>query len=438
MSKIISFFRKIYTFLRFGIWQITEQELSRSKWWLVGFGRIIILAVKGYIKDGLSSRASALTYSLLFALVPVMALLTGIARGFGVEGMIENFLRESFAAQAELIPVIMGFVTRYLATAQGGVFIGTGIAILLYSVINFFTQVENIFNGIWHVKRSRSIIGSFTMYFSAMLIIPLLIVVSSGLSIYVNAILTEMPLFSPLYKFAIKFSPWFVNWVIFTVLYLVVPNTKVKFINALLAGIIAGSAFQLFQMIYISGQVYLSRYNVVYGSFAAIPLLLLWLRFSCLIVLLGAEISYSAQNIRTFEYDYKARHISRRYSRFLTVFILHRIIKRFENQEEALSAGQIVSENLLPVNLTHRILDKLVECRIVIEVFNENDRSKTYQPAADINCMTLEWLFDKLENFGDSDFLDGKNKNLDSFHIKYKNIISLHENQYGKILVKDI
>jgi membrane protein len=279
------------------------------------------------------------------------------------------------------------------------------------------------------------------VYFSAICIIPLLIVVSSGLSIYVSAVFSELPmysLFSPLHKFVVKLSPLFVNWVIFTVLYFAVPNTKVKFANALVAGLIAGSLFQLFQLLYINGQVYLSRYNVVYGSFAAIPLLLLWLRISCLIVLLGAEISYAAQNIRTFEYEDKAKKISYKYNSFLTAFILHCIIKRFENQEEPLSAYQIAKENVLPIYLTHSILGKLVDSRIIIEVFNESDRNKTYQPAIDINHITLGWLFDKLNNFGDSDFLDSKNKNLYEFHVKYEKIMSSHENQLCNVLVKDI
>ena len=441
MSKLISFFREVYNFFRSGIWHITEHELSRTKWWLVGLGRVIILAVKGYIKDGLGARASALTYSLVFALVPVIALLIAIARGFGVEEMIESSLQELFVAQVEIVPVIMDFVKSYLATAQGGVFIGIGIVILLYSVINFFSQVESIFNQIWHVKRSRSIINSFTMYFSVILIFPLLILVSSGLSIYINAVFTESSLyelFSPVYKFLVKLAPLFVNWIVFTVLYLAVPNTKVKFRNALVAGLIAGSIFQLFQTLYINGQVYLSRYNAVYGGFAAIPLLLLWMRISCLIVLLGAEISYAAQNIRTFEYEDKARNISNKYNTLLTVFILHCIIKRFENHEEPLSAYKIVKEYFLPVGLTHNILEKLVDSRVIIEVFNESDRSKTYQPATDINQISLGWLFDTLDNFGDSDFLDNKNKNLDDFNNKYRKIISLYENKYCDFLVKDI
>lgn len=441
MSKLTEFFKKSYNFVHYGIWQITEHELSRSKWWLVKLGRVIILAIKGYIHDGLNRRASALTYSILFALVPVVALLIAISRGFGVEAMLESTLQESFAAQAELVPTIMDFVTRYLETAQGGVFIGIGLAILLYSVMNFFTQVESIFNDIWHVKKSRSFVNRFSMYFSAVFLIPILVVFSSGLSIYISAILTQSPLyefFSPFYRFLVKFAPVFVNWVIFTLIYSLIPNTKVKFVNSLIAGIIAGSAFQLFQVLYINGQVYLSRYDVVYGSFAAIPLLLLWLQISCLIVLLGAEISYAAQNIRTFEYENSAKNISHRYNNFLMLFIVHRIVKHFEEGLPPLSAARISEEYLLPICLTNNILDRLTDSRVIIEVFNDDERNKTYQPARDINSITINWVFEQCENFGSSDFLQNKNANLYDFGKKFDVITKQNSCEKYNILVKDI
>ena len=202
-------------------------------------------------------------------------------------------------------------------------------------------QVESAFNSIWQVKKLRSPISQFTTYFSSILIIPLLIVFSSGLSIYVSSAVSQTYIYqvlSPVLRFGVKFIPYFINWIVFTILYIAIPNTRVQFKNALVAGIIAGSAFQMFQMLYINGQVYLSRFNVVYGSFAAIPLLLLWIQISCLIVLLGAEISYVSQNIQNFEYESDAKNISTRYKNFLTLFITHIIVKQFENQLPPLSA----------------------------------------------------------------------------------------------------
>lgn len=423
MSKKSGFLSRIISFLSHGIWKMTENELSRTRRLVYRFVKIVVLATRGFINDRLNVKASALTYSILFAVVPMVALLIAVGKGFGVETLIESALNDSFVAQSDLIPTLMGFVKHYLDSTQSGIFIGVGIAILLYSVMNFFIQVELAFNAIWQVKKARSIINQFTMYFSAMFFIPILIVISSGFSIYVNTILSGAALhqlLSPLLRFGVYFAPYFINWVIFSVMYLVIPNTKVKFLNALIAGIIAGSAFQLFQLLYINGQVYLSRYNVVYGSFAAIPLLLLWLQVSCLIVLLGAEISYASQNIQNYDYEIESRNISHRYKNFLTLFITYVIVKQFEAQKNPYSSFQIASEFRLPIRLVNQILTRLVEAGVLIEVFYSSEKTKTFLPAIDINQLTIHFLFEKTESYGSEDFLTNKNEMLDNFW--HKNI----------------
>ncbi len=441
MSKLIDFFTRIYNFVRYDIWRITENELSRSRRFFYRLVKTLVLAIRGYNDDDLNNKASALTYSILFAIVPLFALIIAIAKGFGVENLIENSLKDTFIAQANMIPTVMGFVERYLETTSGGIFIGVGLVVLFWSVMIFFMQVENSFNQIWQVKKSRSPIRQFTTYFSTILIIPLLIVFSSGFSIFISSALSQSYFFqilSPFLRFGVKLIPYFLNWVMFTILYLVIPNTRVKFLNALLAGIIAGSAFQLFQMLYINGQVYLSRYNVIYGSFAAIPLLLLWLQISCLIVLLGAEISYASQNIKNFDYEVDTKNISDRYRSFLTLFITHVIVKQFESQKQPLSSVLIAEIYKLPTRIVNQILSKLVDSSVLIEVYSENSKSKTFLPAIDINQLTLGLLNSKLENYGSEQFLTSKNEQLDDFWQRTLEINKHSEEYTETILIKDI
>lgn len=432
---------KLINFITHDIWRITEHELSKTRRLLYRFVKIVVLAFRAFITERLSVKASALTYSILFAVVPMFALIIAIGRGFGVESLIEKSLEESFVAQANMIPTVMGFVQRYLETTQGGLFIGVGLIVLLVSVMNFFIQVELAFNGIWQVKKSRSVVNQFTMYFSAMLIIPFFIVLSSGISIYINTILNKSVFYdilSPFLRFSVKFSPYLLNWIIFTIMYLVIPNTKVKFKDAAVAGVLAGSAFQLFQVLYINGQVLLSRYNVVYGSFAAIPLLLLWLQISCLIVLLGAEISYASQNIQNFEYEADSKNISIRYKNFLTMFITWLVVKQYEAQNPPLSPNQIALEHKIPIRLVNQLLSALVDAGVLIEVFNETSRIKTYQPAIDIHQLSLHVLFEKMESFGSEHFLENKNPVLDEFWTKTHSKSNLMDSGNRNLLVKDI
>ena len=439
MSKMIDFFSRTYTFFRDDIWRTSESELTKIQRIGYRLAKTIILAIRGFIKDRLNIRASALTYSIVFAIIPLLALIIAIGKGLGVEKMIEDSLNQSFVAQSDIAPTIMQFVQRYLATTQGGLFIGIGLVILLWSVLNLFMQVENAFNTIWQVRKPRNAMNMFTTYFSTVLVIPIIIVFTSGLSIFVSSAVSQTYVYqvlSPVLRFFVKLIPYALNCIIFTVMYKAVPNTRVQFKHALVAGIIAGFAFQAFQMLYINGQVYLSRYNVVYGSFAAIPLLLLWLQISCLIVLLGAEISYVSQNLQYFEFELDSIKISLRYKKFLTLFITYVIVKQLENKQSPLSAEEISRHYKIPIRLVQQIIQSLIDISVLAEIANEQSKSKEkhFIPAVDINQLTVKLVTDRLNEFGAEDFLKNKNKQLDQFWVKVREINTAYEN----LLIKDM
>ena len=421
MKKLTDFFVWAYNFVRYDIWRITGHELSRSRQLLYNALKTIVLAVRGFISDRLSVQSSALTYSIMFAIIPMIALLISIAKGFGLEGLID--------------------VNRYLATTHEGLFIGVGVAILLWSVLSFFMQVENAFNDIWQVKKSRSIIRQFTTYFSTILLIPVLLALSSGVSLYVSSALSSSFLYnviSPLVRVLVKLTPFVIIWLVFTLLYMAIPNTRVKFVNALIAGVVAGTAFQLFQMLYISGQVNLSRYNAVYGGFAAIPLLLLWIRISCLIILFGAEISYAAQNLHNYDYEKDLKTISVRYRNFLYLYITYLVVRQFEQQKPPLTSEEISTRNSLPIRLVNQLLGKLVDARVLIEVYNEGNHSKSYQPAVDINQLTAACVFDRLETNGSELFLSHGNPEMEHFWEKTLALRKQSQGEADKLLVKDM
>ncbi|MDD4197897.1 MAG: YihY/virulence factor BrkB family protein [Paludibacter sp.] len=442
MTKLANFFKQAYHFIIYDVWRITENELSRSKRIPYRLVKVIVIAFRGFLQDKLVVRASALTYSIMFAIVPLIALFIAIGKGFGVDYLIRQWLEEALIAQKELIPFIMEFVERYLETAQGGLFIGIGIVILLTSVMNFFKQSEEAFNSIWEVKKSRSFLRQFTTYFSALFLIPVLVVLTSGMSIYFNKLISELQLLNiltPFLKFGMKFAPYLISWILFTVVYIVIPNTRVKFSNGLVAGIIAGTAFQFFQALYISGQVYLARYDVVYGSFAAIPLLLLWLQISCLIVLLGAEISYASQNLQNYEYEGDSDTISIRYKKFLSLFLTYVIVKKFENNEPPLKNDEIATIYKLPIRLVNLLLTELSETGIIIEILDDDLRTKAYQPAIDINQLTVSMLIDRFETKGSELFLSNKNPELDDFWQKHVDLTKTCSNgSLQQLLIKDI
>ncbi len=434
MEALKQFFR----FITHDMWSVTESELTRGKRVVYRVVKIVVLSVRGFFDDTLGVKASALSFSLLFAIVPIMALILAIAKGFGFENVIEGALATSSIGGTDVMPIIMEFVERYLDTARGGVFLGVGIVALLYSVYIFFLQVEMSINSIWQVKKSRSFGRQFTTYFSILLVVPILIVLSSGLSIFINTTLSKVELLSPLIEVLLKVLPLVVIWIMFALLYLIVPNTKVKFGSAMVAGVIAGTAFQAFQFLYIWGQVYLSRYNAVYGSFAAIPLLLLWLQVSSLIILVGSEIAYLTQNIRNFDYEVDTKNISRRYKDYIGLYIVYMAVKRFERGEAPLMVHDIIDENHLPIRLVNKLLSGLVDAGLLIEVYAEDADEKAYQPALDINKMTVGLYITRLEAHGAELFITNKTQEMKMFWVKNLAIKKSIEERAEEVLIKDL
>ncbi len=433
---------ELWKFVTYDIWRVTEDEVTKTKFSFYTIIKTIYLCIDRFTTDRLANKASALTYSTLLALVPILAILFAIARGFGFDNLVENELRNGLAGHEEATEFIITFVNSYLVQAKSGVFIGVGIVMLLYTVINLIGNIEIAFNRIWQVKKGRTIYRKMTDYFSMLLLLPILLVVSSGLSIFTGTMLKGMEQFAvlgPMLKFLIRLIPFVVTWLMFTGLYMFMPNTKVKFKHAFIAGILAGSAYQAFQFLYISGQVWVSKYNAIYGSFAALPLLLLWLQVSWTICLFGAELTYAGQNIKNYSFDKDMRKISQRYRDFISILIMSLIAKRFEQNLPPYSAEQISEKHQIPIRLTKQILYQLQEINLVHEVVtDEKSEEIAYQTSVDVHQLSVALLLNRLDRFGSEDFKVDKEE---KFQRQWKVLMDLREEYYknaSHTLLKDL
>ncbi len=440
MSKLIEYIKKTPNFLSNEIWRITYNEFSKSKRFLINIIKIIILSVKGYGSNRLGVISAGLAYSIAIAIVPIFALFIAISKGFGIENFINTFLEETFIAQANLVPLIMDFVEKYLETMRNGFFIGIGIIILIVSVMNLFIRIEKSMNKIWQVKKSRSLIKQFSTYFTGLVFFPFLITIVSASSIYFHTIFSKtfiFEIFSPLTKFFIALVPYLMTWLFFTLIYIIIPNTKVKLNNGLIAGLVAGTLFQLFQSLYINGQINLTRYNAIYGGFAAIPLLLIWLKISSLIFLIGAEVSYNLQNLKHYDFIKETNNISQRYKEKLTLFITYIIIQHFKSGKKPTTTDIIIEKYKMPIRLVNQIVEELKESGLIVSTKDEKENIG-YLPAIDINQITLNMIYEKLENFGSELFLDSRNEEIEEFNQKLELIYNKKSEAIGTVLLKDL
>ena len=442
-ERMNTLFTKTIHFITYDIWRITENEVSGLKELYINIIKTIILAVRGFQNENLLTKASALTYSTLLAIVPLLAVLLGIAKGFGFQNTIREELLDYFPGHEIELTKAFEFVENYLAQAQGGIIIGVGLILLFYTVISLISTIEDTFNEIWQIQKSRPWYRKISDYLALFLILPVLMTASSGLSIFLstlqNSFLSQYFFFTPLMEHILKIIPYVITSLVFTGLYISLPNTKVNFVNGLISGVLAGIAFQFFQFIYISGQIWVSKYNAIYGSFAALPLLLLWLQLSWLICLFGAEISYAAQNVKKFSFERDSKNISRRYKDFLTLLITSLIVKRFAKGEKPYTANEISESYRIPTRITTQILYFLCEAHIIIEVhYGKDDRVTHYQPAIDINLLTVGYLMTAIDKYGSENF------KIDTTHLfnkEWNAVIKTREDMRkanDNILLKDL
>ncbi len=429
IDKIKAFIDRLIHFIRFDIWRTDD-----SKDWktanLFNVVKIFILAIKNSVRLNIGARASSLTYSTLLAIVPILAVLFAIARGFGFQNIVESELFKFFAGQEAVLKQALEFADKSLKYAQGGVFFGIGIVLLLYTVINLISGVERNFNEIWNVKKQRSYYRQFTDYLALILIVPVFMACNSGISILISSSVDQFVV--PI----MKIVPYIIAIFLFTFVYIYIPNTNVKFVNALFGGFFAGIAFQIFQMLYISGQIWISQYNAIYGSFAALPLLLLWVQLSWYICLFGMLLTQAAQNVKKFSFELESQNISRRFKDLFTLLIASFIVKRFAVGARPYTADEISEKHKIPSKITGDILFLLQQVGIIVEVIDEETEITTFIPAIDINVITVTYLFQHIDEFGAEDFNKDWKSEKAWFILEDYNQVSY--DKYNNALLKDL
>jgi membrane protein len=398
---------KIPQFLLKDLWSVRLEEYPPKLKFLFKYLRIIVLSLRGSYENKVTVRASALTYYTLMSIVPVLAMGFGIAKGFGADKYLEKQIMESVKGQEEVMNKLITFSNSLLERTGGGLIAGIGIVLLFYSVAKVLSSIETSFNDIWKIEKPRTYSRKFSDYLSMMLIAPILLIAAGSIHVYLatqlNTIAKQIEIIgyiSPFIMFILKFIPYLLIWILFSLMYIVMPNTKVSYQSGIIAGIIAGSAFVITQWFYIDFQVGVSRYNAIYGSFAALPLFLIWIQVSWLIVLFGAEVSFANQNVDMYEFESETERISPHSKRNLSLLILNFIVKRFVNGEEALTALELSQNLKIPVRLMKTLLNNLIQCKILVETISSKTKNTTYQPAQHIDNFTVAYVINALDNLG--------------------------------------
>lgn len=425
-----------WNYLNTGIWSD-----PRRNWWL-NVLRTLNLSVKSALNRDIQTQACAMTYHTMLAVVPTLALLLAIGRGFNIQSVLQQELFRLFPAQRTAISYAIGFVDSYLQQMSEGIFLGVGIVFLLWTLISLLGNVEDTFNFIWGQKSGRSLWRKISDYTAMMLILPVLMLCASGISLLLSSTLNAIfgfTFMTPVISLILEAVQCLMTFLFFTAAYMLIPNTDVKFVNAFISGVIAGVGFLVLQWLFVTGTLYVTKYNAIYGSFAFLPLMLLWMQLVWVITLAGAVICYSSQNVFAFSLDREVSSISKRYKAMVTVAIASVITRRFLDERDPATAHDLMDHYELPARLVTDITDRLVAAGVVNRVLMPGQKEVYgFQLALDPSTLTVGSLAARLFDMGTSDFIADFDSNFPTVSATVKELESNFRASADRLLLSDI
>lgn len=431
-------------FLKEELWLLQEQSMSRLSSMTIKALKITLLSVQSFYRDLCPLRASALTLYSLLSIVPVIALLFGIAKGFGFEKILEQRLMEQVPNQETTVLQLISFAQNMLDSTKGGVVAGIGTVVLFWTVINVISNIEESFNHIWKITQSRSLSRKFSDYLSLMLLAPIVLVLSGSISLFLKTkvtwLMTVIQLSDAGSWLVIKglgLLPLMLMIGLFGFVFIFMPNHKINIKAGMIAGVVTGVLSYLLQWVYLSLQLGASSYNAIYGSFAALPLLVVWLQAGWMVVLLGCEVAFFLQNYEIYKNKHRYEDLSFALQKVLSLQITHLIINNFVLMNKPLSATEIAEKLLIPIAIVQALLAKLITSHIVVEFkMEEQNVDELYQPAVDINKLTIAYVITALEQSGQHYLSDIKQEQL--FMTAVNEFRELMENSKHNSLLKEL
>lgn len=370
----MNLFKRVYRFFSVGIWDLELTALSPLPRWGVNTIRVVHLVYNGFRDNKCPLHASALTYSSLMAIVPMMALALSVLRGLGAGDWAENYILSGISSMPVQFQEFIKNVLSYVHNTNFATLGGIGLALLLWIVVQVIGQVEMSFNRVWGVHTSRPLLRKFSDYLSVLMVVPILMITATTINTTLNSPMIAEWLQSRLgvmhvwYLRTMELTPLAAICLAFTFMYKFMPNTKVRVGPALISGIIGGSLWVGWQRIYIATQIGVNNYNKIYAAFASVPIFLFWLYVSWQIVLLGAEIGFALQNYATYKLEQHAHDASMLSRIMLAMSIVSHAAQSMMVNVPHFEISVYAREHRVPVRLINEVLDALADAGLMAEI----------------------------------------------------------------------
>lgn len=377
--------------------RIWDAELTTLPWFrrrAFEIARVVHLVLRGFLRDECALRASALTYYTLMALVPVLVLALALARVFGGEVLARTSLQRSlerwasqvqhagtvetadalaFQALVERLRMALDRVFDQIAEIQFATLGGVGLVVLIWTAVEMLTQVESSLNRIWGVP-GRAVWRRFADYLSVLLIVPFLALAASTLPVaeWVSRNFGQVSATRFGGLLALVGMREILTALLLTLLFgflaMFVPNTRVRLVPAIVGGLTTALLFMGWLRLCAALQVGVVRYGKLYGGFAAVPIMLAWTYVSWEIILLGSEVTFAVQNVRTYSLEEGARRASPRARLTLALGVTTAIARTMASAGPAFDAGAFANGRRIAVRLMNEVMEDLAAAGVVVEI----------------------------------------------------------------------
>jgi membrane protein len=404
-------FARAQTFVKRDLWlKLPEQRGPRFLYRVV---RMLVLVIEGFVKSDVFMLSAALTYQVIFALVPLLVVMLAFVKGLGgfasAGGTVQKFLLENILPKmgtpaegggATLAEQVQKFIDNVNATAIGVV---GGLA-LLYTALSLLTSIEQAFNRIWGVKAHRPLLRRFIVYWTFLSLSPILLAASLSMTGFVQSnslylwLTTHVPYFG---KATLLITPYVVAWIMFTGFYIFMPNTRVHPGAAFIGALISGTAWEGMKTVYFWYNTHVLTNYKFYGSLGSIPIFLLWIYLSWIIILFGAEVAFAAQHVNTYKREIEQVRLSASDRDRLALVVCVEVIRPFSRGATPPSGEEIAVALNTPVRQVNEILYELSKQGILRAVTIPDRKDHGYLPARDPGVMTARDVVAAVRKFGD-------------------------------------
>ena len=387
------FINRIDQFLKKDLWTLDLSKLNQTKTLFVKTLRLISFTIRELLNNELQLRAVSLVYTTLLSIVPLIAFSFSILQSFGVvNNQLEPLLFKFLAPLGEKGIQISQKLLEFVGNMKVGVLGTVGLLTLLYTVFSMIKKIDDSINVIWKVHRGRGLVKRFSNYISLTIIGPMVMFAILGLTATLasNTIVDKLEQYKSFGALIVIWGtvlPYLILSTVFTIIYLIVPNTKVNLRPALIGGIIAGIFWQVSSILFAKGVASSTKYFAIYSSLAILILFMIWQYISWLIVLIGAQISYCAQKLDYSGINLKISEISSKLKERITLTVMYLIGNNYSKGLDSLSLEQIVDITNMPYDFVYNSLMELKSSNLIIETA---ESPTTYIPAKDLELITLK------------------------------------------------